>query len=706
MFESMNCSTIAVLILFAAAPLRAEGNFSVTVFRAKPGYLLQAGKHQPALDLIAEVPWLNPATSQLESPVAAKSTGSFPVLDLADPDVPGGDGTFASSTSPFPGDRPSTDDDHFAVLAEGTLRIPRAGSWSFIVGHADTFSFTLDGRSADEDGRSLTGVCCHGTAPIFTFRLSAGDVPLVLRYGASTGPAYLELFAAEGPAVAFEPDGPYHLVGDVLNGGLEVIPSTPCDDPPEVAQIDGAGGPVVAGQPVTLDGSNSQAGGPGPLGFKWSIVSGRGAIEGSDDGPTVTIRSIAEGPTTVKLVVDDGVCSNPGSAEVVLDFRVVNPANWKVTYYKPVPGYHLDHEDHQPVRDLIANVPWRDPTSGDLVSPIAYTVTVNSPVIDYLDPDAPGPGGIFPYSSPFPEGQAEEDEDQFALMATGTVRIPVDGFYSFIVGHDDTFEFTLNGESVDMNGVPTNSGCCETKKPVFSFQLPAGDLPVTLSYGESDGGAFLEFFASVGLNEPYRADGFYRLVGDKGRGGLEVLAPCQDAPEVASILAPPGPLQIGVPFTLDGSGSSAGGGEVRPLTFHWAVLSGPGTIVGPDDASTVELVAQTAGRTLVKLTVDDGVCEDPTSTQLSVVVGSPPTWIRGDSNGDLVVDISDAVSTLQFLFSGATPPDCRPALDSNVDGEVDISDPVSDLGVLFLGVPAPASWEKCEPLEGCAVNCP
>src|SRR6185369_7515538 len=118
--------------------------------------------------------------------------------------------------------------------------------------------------------------------------------------------------------------------------------------------------------------------------------SGRGVIEGFDDDPTVTIRSPIEGITTVKLSVDDGVCNNPGSAEAVLDFRVVNPSNWKVTYYQPVPGYHLDDQDHQPVRDLIADTPWRDPKTGDLVSPIAYTVTVNAPVIDFEDPDARG----------------------------------------------------------------------------------------------------------------------------------------------------------------------------------------------------------------------------------------------------------------------------------------------------------------------------
>src|SRR5262245_34170643 len=100
---NMKIPPVAAMILISSAALCAEGGFSVTVFRAKPGYLLQEGKHQPALDLIHQVPWLNPGSGQLESPVAEQVTASFPVLDFSDPDVPGGEGSF-DSTVRFPGE--------------------------------------------------------------------------------------------------------------------------------------------------------------------------------------------------------------------------------------------------------------------------------------------------------------------------------------------------------------------------------------------------------------------------------------------------------------------------------------------------------------------------------------------------------------------------------------------------------------------------
>ncbi len=61
-----------------------------------------------------------------------------------------------------------------------------------------------------------------------------------------------------------------------------------------------------------------------------------------------------------------------------------------------------------------------------------------------------------------------------------------------------------------------------------------------------------------------------------------------------------------------------------------------------------------------------------------------PFFVRGDSNFDGVVDISDAISSLQFLFTGGTIT-CEDATDANDDGAIDIADPVAVLGRLFVG---------------------
>ncbi len=61
------------------------------------------------------------------------------------------------------------------------------------------------------------------------------------------------------------------------------------------------------------------------------------------------------------------------------------------------------------------------------------------------------------------------------------------------------------------------------------------------------------------------------------------------------------------------------------------------------------------------------------------------SFVRGDSNDDGAVDVSDAVSTLGYLFLGMDAPYCPDAADSNDNGEIEISDPVLVLLTLFQG---------------------
>ncbi|MCZ6795736.1 MAG: hypothetical protein O7J95_19185 [Planctomycetota bacterium] len=81
-------------------------------------------------------------------------------------------------------------------------------------------------------------------------------------------------------------------------------------------------------------------------------------------------------------------------------------------------------------------------------------------------------------------------------------------------------------------------------------------------------------------------------------------------------------------------------------------------------------------------------------------IGGPVTWtlqstnlprdpvgpfIRGDSNADGGVDLSDGVFTLGHLFVGGPEPGCYKAADFNDTGDIDISDAVATFNYLFLG---------------------
>jgi len=84
-------------------------------------------------------------------------------------------------------------------------------------------------------------------------------------------------------------------------------------------------------------------------------------------------------------------------------------------------------------------------------------------------------------------------------------------------------------------------------------------------------------------------------------------------------------------------------------------------------------------------------------------------FLRGDSNHDDTVDISDAIGILQWLFVGADPPPCLDAADADDNCLIDLSDAVFILqfrfkGGVFLSEPYPAPGLDSTPdLLGCGV---
>jgi hypothetical protein len=60
-------------------------------------------------------------------------------------------------------------------------------------------------------------------------------------------------------------------------------------------------------------------------------------------------------------------------------------------------------------------------------------------------------------------------------------------------------------------------------------------------------------------------------------------------------------------------------------------------------------------------------------------------FLRGDSNHDGKIDISDGISTLGFLFLGSKTPPCMDGADINDSGVVDIGDAIFTFNYLFQG---------------------
>jgi predicted alpha-1,6-mannanase (GH76 family) len=75
-----------------------------------------------------------------------------------------------------------------------------------------------------------------------------------------------------------------------------------------------------------------------------------------------------------------------------------------------------------------------------------------------------------------------------------------------------------------------------------------------------------------------------------------------------------------------------------------------------------------------------------------------PIFIRSDFNQDRVVDVSDAVAVLFFLFLGRQAGDCEAAADVDGNGASNVSDAVYLLRFLFrAGSPPAAPFPECGP---------
>ena len=66
------------------------------------------------------------------------------------------------------------------------------------------------------------------------------------------------------------------------------------------------------------------------------------------------------------------------------------------------------------------------------------------------------------------------------------------------------------------------------------------------------------------------------------------------------------------------------------------------------------------------------------------------SFLRGDSNDDGRIDVSDSIFTLSYLFLGGPAPPCFDAADIDDSGELDISDGHGVNVFLFLGGSSPS----------------
>ncbi|MFP6633842.1 MAG: dockerin type I domain-containing protein [Planctomycetota bacterium] len=70
---------------------------------------------------------------------------------------------------------------------------------------------------------------------------------------------------------------------------------------------------------------------------------------------------------------------------------------------------------------------------------------------------------------------------------------------------------------------------------------------------------------------------------------------------------------------------------------------------------------------------------------------SPGIFSRGDVDSSGLIDLTDAVQILNYLFQGGARPGCMETADVNNDTEVNLTDSVFLLTYLFLGGEPPTT---------------
>jgi hypothetical protein len=145
-------------------------------------------------------------------------------------------------------------------------------------------------------------------------------------------------------------------------------------------------------------------------------------------------------------------------------------------------------------------------------------------VINYFNT---GSEGHFTDNNPFPSTNIGDDVDDFVVLVTGKVLIPIAGDWSFGVNSDDGFGLQMtNGSSVITFSYPSPRSPSDT---IETFNVPdSGFYNLRLVFYERGGGSGLELFAAQGRHSSFNASRF-RLIGDFAKSGLYVMSSSDEA---------------------------------------------------------------------------------------------------------------------------------------------------------------------------------
>ena len=127
------------------------------------------------------------------------------------------------------------------------------------------------------------------------------------------------------------------------------------------------------------------------------------------------------------------------------------------------------------------------------------------------------------------------------------------------------------------------------------------------------------------------------------------------------------------------------------LTYQWR-RDGV-DLPGENGATLVILGADIEDEAFYDVRVSSA-CGSEVSEEVFLLLGLEseiPRFVRGDTNLDLRLDVSDITTTLAFLFAGRSEPECMDSADTNDDGALNLSDAIFCINFLFGGGAEPTA---------------
>ena len=250
-----------------------------------------------------------------------------------------------------------------------------------------------------------------------------------------------------------------------------------------------------------------------------------------------------------------------------------------------------------------------------------------APVINHADPESPGITGYFANEAAFGTNLGGND-DNFVLLAKGTIRIPVEDDYTFGFRGDEGSRLRIQGANfVSGTAIGTNNAANPVAQGDAIYftsnttdsatlgvtHLKAGDYNIEYTYWEQNNTASCEVFGARGAKTA--VDASFQLIGNTAAGGLELVRDLDSYPRILS-------------FT--GNGGSAvvvNGGIPATVVLSWQTNSVPTSVsISPDigavNTSGSQVIPAPTQTTTYTITATAGV--DVATQTLTVYVDSPP----------------------------------------------------------------------------------